>query len=206
MTADNSAQPEDPIEICDAQTSALVLSAQAGDAKALAQLCERYVPRVRQSVALKLGCTRRQMQENEELVQEAFVFRLPTDLEFERAARGVDRRAFAWGSYLVWSFCSSDSGNVVREVDPVASHAMDESVFGIRDLTGSVSEPTPGLTREGYRYVSFRGGSWYDTEEVYFHLATRTGRFPESAYPENGVRLVLELIEGSEGDRGSASR
>jgi RNA polymerase sigma-70 factor (ECF subfamily) len=55
------------------ETIQLVREAQGGDRAALESLFERYLPRVRQIVALRLGFQPSQFDQHEEIVQEALV-------------------------------------------------------------------------------------------------------------------------------------
>ena len=77
------------------QTLRLVRSAQAGDASALEALFARYVPVVRQIVALRMGWRLRQMLDVEDLVQNALVRILQSLEKFEPRSEGSFRNWLA---------------------------------------------------------------------------------------------------------------
>lgn len=91
--------------------------------------------------------------------------RLPHEWEWQFAAQGADNRPYPWGAqYQLVYVPAPDQGRAMRGPDPVDSHPLGASPFGVMDMVGNVWQWTEEFTDEHTRAAIVRGGEYYQPQ------------------------------------------
>lgn len=120
-------------------------------------------------------------------------YRLPLEHEVEKAMRGVDGRFYPWGDRFDRTLCKmGDSRRGPPRPEPVGAFPNDISIYGVRDLAGSMRDWCADAAFDGDTTLRpVRGGSWnYDPR--FCRAACRLGRAPWRIFAYNGFRLARD--------------
>ncbi len=116
-------------------------------------------------------------------------WKLPTEIQWEKAVRGVDGRYFPWGNnFEPTKLNSHDLGPF--DTVPVGRYPGGHSPYGLMDGSGQVFEWMRNKQKDGRIIV--KGGSWDDRGCGVCRPAARHSRPDHLKHILIGFRLVLE--------------
>lgn len=137
-------------------------------------------------------------------------YRLPSEAEWEYAARAGSDSAYWWGNELSTARAVCDEcGSQWDGKQPAPVGTLPANPWGLHDMNGNVDEwvadcygdtyqghPTDGSARQapGCEYRAMRGGSWFDIGRV-IRSASRYRHPPDTSRNTWGFRIALDIKE-----------
>lgn len=140
-----------------------------------------------------------------------YLYRLPSEAEWEKSARGIHGNLYPWGNQWNKAFANTRESTKQTTV-PVKEYAEKQSFYGLIQMTGNVNEWTSSLwgysgSEAQFRYPYtpdsgcedcnqphdilrvIRGGS-FNTYHHDARCAARLREFPDRRRPDIGFRVV----------------
>jgi len=123
--------------------------------------------------------------------------RLPSELEWQRAALGDTAGPYPWGHAPV-DATRANCANWAGKPTTIDSHPVGASPYGVLDMSGNLAEwcltkwGTNDASVTGYDYHNVRGGAWnIDALNVFLQATERYRHPPRGRLNDFGLRIGL---------------